>query len=39
MKKTRIGKSTIIGAGLGLFAAENIKKDQLITIYCGEMID
>lgn len=37
-KKTRIGRSTIGGAGLGLFAAERIKKDELLMIYSGELI-
>ena len=38
-KKVRLGRSTISGAGLGLFAAEPIEKSDLVTIYAGEIID
>lgn len=34
-KKTRVGRSTVQGAGLGLFAAEPILKDELVVIYAG----
>lgn len=38
-KRVRVGKSVIPGAGLGLFAGENIKKDDFVMIYTGELID
>ncbi len=38
-KKVKIGKSTVTGAGLGLFAGEEILKDELVDIYTGELID
>jgi len=38
-KKVRIGRSTIPGAGLGLFAGEQIFKDELVHVYAGEIID
>jgi hypothetical protein len=34
-KRVRVGRSTIPGAGLGLFAGEVIQKDDLLMIYSG----
>lgn len=38
-KKVRVGRSGVSGAGLGLFAAEKIEKEDLVMIYAGEIID
>jgi hypothetical protein len=38
-KKTRVGRSSVQGAGLGLFAGEEILKDELVMIYAGELIE
>ena len=35
----RVGRSGVSGAGLGLFAAEKIEKEDLVMIYAGEIID
>lgn len=37
-KKTAIAASTIPGAGFGLFALEDIRKDEYISTYTGELI-
>jgi SET domain-containing protein len=34
-----VGTSTIANIGLGLFAGEDLKKNQLICTYAGEIID
>lgn len=38
-KHLKIGLSLIAGAGLGLFAFEDIEKDNLVTVYLGEKVD
>jgi SET domain-containing protein len=38
-KLTRIGKSNILNAGLGLFAGEPIFKGEFVMKYFGEFID
>lgn len=38
-KRVRVGRSTVGDAGLGLFAAEKVGKDELVMIYSGELID
>jgi hypothetical protein len=38
-KKVRVGRSTVGGAGLGLFAGEPIRAGELVMIYSGELID
>lgn len=35
----RVGRSTIGEAGLGLFAGEAVRRDELLMIYSGELID
>jgi hypothetical protein len=37
-KRMKIGPSTITNAGLGVFSNEKIFKDELVTIYIGEVI-
>jgi len=37
--RLKIGTSTIPNIGLGLFADEDIKKNQFIITYAGEIID
>ena len=38
LNQTRIGPSTIEGAGCGMFAAEDIAKGELITCYPGDAL-
>jgi len=38
LHRTRVGPSTIEGAGRGLFAAENIAKGEVITCYPGDAL-
>ena len=37
-KRAKIGRSNIAAAGLGLFAAEFIRKDDFVMTYAGEII-
>lgn len=38
-KNLKVGKSLIPNAGLGLFAGEDIRKDELVTVYLGEKVE
>lgn len=38
IKKVKLGKSEIQGAGIGVFADENIESGEFIGEYCGELI-
>jgi hypothetical protein len=38
LNRTRVGPSTIEGAGLGLFATEDIAKGEIITCYPGDAL-
>jgi len=38
LRRTKLGPSTIVGAGRGLFATENISKGEVITCYPGDAL-